>query len=152
MFIEQLLCAEPLSPPEADAWVVIGGSPYNGLGAFVKGKKRQIWVFSGSASTDPRTTWQCLLAKTASPMDEAGVCAIAGTSLTWLVLLTGRSLSLSIRCPSPDHLEVLLPHTGSLHPSLLIWFRHWFWEQADLHVPLIFHCSSHRPHIDCRLG
>ena len=72
------------------------------------------------ASTDPRTTWQCLLARTASPMDEAGVCSIAGTSLTWLVLLTGRSLSLSIRCPSPDHLEALLPRTGSLHPSVLI--------------------------------
>ena len=103
-----------------------------------------------SNSTDPRTTWQCLPARTASPMDEAGVWAIAGTSPTWLVLLTGRPLSLSIRCP--DHIEALLPHSGNLHLSVLIWFRHWFWEQADHHVPLIFHCSSHKPHIDRRLG
>lgn len=46
LFTEQLPCAEPLSPPEADVRVAIGGSPYDGLGAFVKGKRRQMWVFS----------------------------------------------------------------------------------------------------------
>lgn len=71
-----------------------------------------------STSTNPRTTRQCLPARTPSPGDEAGVWAIAGTSLTWLVLLTGRSLSLNIRCP--DLLEALPPHTGNLHPSVLI--------------------------------